>query len=68
MTPPTWRPDLRDPYDYVGEVGTKVGLQHLPSVVPTAPLGRGLTQEQTLRRRTSRALAASGFVEVLTFP
>ncbi len=68
LVPPTWRPDLRDPYDYVEEVGTKVGLEHLPSVVPTAPAGRGLTSEQRLRRAVNRAVVDAGFVEVLTFP
>ncbi len=68
LTPPTWRADLVDPYDYVEEVGIKVGLEHLPSLVPTAPAGRGLTREQTLRRALGRALATAGFVEVLTFP
>ena len=68
LVPPTWRPDLADPYDYVEEVGTKVGLDHLPSVVPSAPVGSGLTREQRLRRAVNRALASSGFVEVLTFP
>ena len=68
LVPPTWRPDLVDPYDYVEEVGTKVGLDKLPSVVPPAPVGRGLTQGQRLRRAATRALATSGFVEVLSFP
>lgn len=68
LTPPTWRADLVDPYDYVEEVGIKVGLGDLPSLVPTAPAGRGLTREQTLRRALGRALATAGFVEVLTFP
>ncbi|WP_040157356.1 phenylalanine--tRNA ligase subunit beta [Nigerium massiliense] len=68
LQPPTWRPDLRDPYDYVEEVGTKVGLEHLPSVVPMAPTGHGYTSEQTLRRALNRALAANGFSEVLSFP
>ena len=68
LTPPSWRADLVDPYDYVEEVGIKVGLEHLPSVVPTAPAGRGLTREQSLRRALGRALATAGFVEVLTFP
>lgn len=68
LVPPTWRPDLLDPYDYVEEVGTKVGLDRLPSVVPSAPVGRGLTAEQRLRRAVVRALATAGFVEVLTFP
>ncbi len=34
LTPPSWRADLVDPYDYVEEVGIKVGLEQLPSVVP----------------------------------
>ncbi len=68
LVPPTWRFDLVDAYDYVEEVGIKVGFDHLPSVVPPAPVGGGLTREQTARRALLRALAAAGFVEVLTFP
>ncbi len=68
LVPPTWRADLVDPYDYVEEVGIKVGYEHLPSIVPAAPVGNGYTTEQKLRRAIGRALAASGFVEVLTFP
>ncbi len=68
LTPPTWRPDLRDPYDYVEEVGRKVGFDQIPSVLPAAPAGRGLTREQRARRAISRAAVGSGFVEVLTFP
>ncbi len=67
LVPPTWRADLVDPYDYVEEVGIKVGLEHLPSVVPAAPVGRGLTRGQALRRAVTRAAATAGFVEVLTF-
>jgi len=68
LQPPTWRPDLADPYDYVEEVGCKVGLDQLPSIVPPAPVGQGLSLEQRLRRAMVRALARAGFVEVLTFP
>lgn len=68
LTPPTWRPDLRDPYDYVEEVGRKVGFDKIPSIVPAAPVGRGLTREQRARRALGRAAVGSGFVEVLTFP
>ncbi|WP_300084274.1 phenylalanine--tRNA ligase subunit beta [Propioniciclava sp.] len=68
LTPPTWRGDLVDPYDYVEEVGIKIGYDQLPSVVPTAPAGRGYTREQQLRRALTRAIATAGFVEVLTFP
>lgn len=68
VTPPTWRPDLRDPYDYVEEVGRKIGFDAIPSVVPAAPVGRGLTAAQRARRAINAALAGAGFTEVLLFP
>ncbi|WP_026926646.1 phenylalanine--tRNA ligase subunit beta [Granulicoccus phenolivorans] len=68
LTPPTWRPDLRDPYDYVEEVACKVGMDVVEPVVPRAPVGRGLTKAQRGRRAVSAALVDAGFVEVLTFP
>ena len=68
VVPPTWRPDLRDPYDYVEEVGRKIGFDSIPSVVPPAPVGRGFTADQRARRAINAAVVASGFVEVLTFP
>jgi phenylalanyl-tRNA synthetase beta chain len=67
-TAPSWRPDLRDPYDYVEEVGRLVGYETIEPVVPRAPVGRGLTRAQRARRAVNVALAASGFVEVLSFP
>jgi phenylalanyl-tRNA synthetase beta chain len=66
--PPSWRPDLNDPYDLVEEVARIVGYDQVPSVLPTAPAGRGLTREQRLRRRAGLALAGAGYVEVLTYP
>ena len=68
VTPPTWRPDISDPFDLVEEVARVVGYDQVPSVLPTAPAGRGLTREQRLRRRVGRTLAGDGLVEVLTFP
>lgn len=68
LLPPTWRPDLRDPYDYVEEVGRKLGFDTLPSPVPSAPVGRGYTAEQQARRAINSAAVAAGFVEVLSFP
>ncbi len=68
VTPPTWRPDLRDPYDYVEEVGRKVGFDQIPSIVPAAPVGRGLSSGQRARRAIAAKLVDAGFVEVLTFP
>jgi phenylalanyl-tRNA synthetase beta chain len=68
ITPPSWRPDLRDPYDYVEEVGRLIGFDTIAPVIPTAPVGRGLTRSQRARRAINAALAARGFVEVLSFP
>jgi phenylalanyl-tRNA synthetase beta chain len=68
ITPPSWRPDLNDPYDYVEEVGRLIGFDTIEPVVPNAPVGRGLTRSQRARRAINLALAARGFVEVLSFP
>jgi len=66
--PPTWRPDLHDPYDLVEEVARIVGYTEVPSVLPSAPSGRGLTRDQKLRRRVGFALAGAGLVEVKSWP
>ncbi|MDV8001723.1 phenylalanine--tRNA ligase subunit beta [Rhodococcus sp. IEGM 1408] len=68
VTPPTWRPDLTLPADLVEEVVRLEGLENIPSVLPTAPAGRGLTATQRGRRAVGHALAAAGHVEVLTSP
>ncbi len=68
FVPPTWRPDLTDPYDLVEEVVRVVGYDQVPSVLPREAAGRGLTREQRLRRRIGRTLAGSGCVEVISFP
>jgi phenylalanyl-tRNA synthetase beta chain len=68
VTPPSWRPDLTDPYDLVEEVARLVGYDQVPSVLPAAPPGQGLTHHQQLRRRVGRALAGAGLSEVMTFP
>ncbi|OZM76634.1 phenylalanine--tRNA ligase subunit beta [Pseudonocardia sp. MH-G8] len=66
--PPSWRPDLAQAADLVEEVLRLEGYDAIPSVLPTAPAGRGLTPVQTRRRAVSRALAEAGYVEVLPFP
>ena len=68
VTVPPWRPDLVDPFDLVEEVTRVVGYDQVPSVLPPAPPGRGLTREQSLRRRVGRTLAGAGYVEVVSFP
>jgi phenylalanyl-tRNA synthetase beta chain len=68
VMPPSWRPDLTDPYDLVEEVARVVGYDKIPSVLPVAPPGSGLTQAQRLRRRVGHALAGAGFTEVYAYP
>jgi phenylalanyl-tRNA synthetase beta chain len=68
LTPPSWRPDLTDPYDFVEEVARLVGYDSIPSVLPTAPAGRGLTRTQRLRRRVGQVMAGAGFVESIAYP
>ncbi len=68
VTPPSWRPDLVQPADLVEEVLRLESLDVIPSVLPPAPAGRGLTPAQKRRRAVGKALALSGFVEVLPTP
>ncbi|MGW0455572.1 phenylalanine--tRNA ligase subunit beta [Gordonia sputi] len=68
VTPPSWRPDLRQRADLVEEVLRLEGLEDIPAVLPSAPGGRGLTPTQRRRRSIGRTLALDGYVEVLPFP
>lgn len=68
VTPPSWRPDLRQPADLVEEVLRLEGLEAIPSVLPSAPAGRGLTATQLRRRAIGKSLALSGYVEILPTP
>lgn len=68
VTPPSWRPDIKQPADLVEEVLRLEGLDVIPSVLPPAPAGRGLTPGQKRRRAVGKSMALAGFVEVLTTP
>jgi phenylalanyl-tRNA synthetase beta chain len=67
-TPPSWRPDLREPADLVEEVLRLEGLEVIPSVLPLAPPGRGLSAVQKRRRAIGKSLALNGYVEILPTP
>ena len=67
-TPPSWRPDLREPADLVEEVLRLEGLEIIPSVLPQAPAGRGLSPTQRRRRAIGKSLALNGYVEILPTP
>ncbi|OBI72234.1 phenylalanine--tRNA ligase subunit beta [Mycobacterium sp. E740] len=66
--PPSWRPDLRQPADLVEEVLRLEDLEVIPSVLPKAPAGRGLTALQKRRRAIGKSLGLNGYVEVLPTP
>lgn len=68
VTPPSWRPDLTDPADLVEEVIRLDGYDTVPSELPAAPPGNGLTAGQRRRRTVGRALAEAGYVETLCYP
>jgi phenylalanyl-tRNA synthetase beta chain len=68
VTPPSWRPDLLGPADLTEEVVRLDGFEHVPSALPIAPPGNGLTPAQRRRRSVGRTLAERGYVEVLSYP
>ncbi len=68
VTPPSWRPDLSDEPTLAEEVARIVGYDRIPSVLPVAPPGRGLTRSQRLRRAAANMLAATGLTEVQPYP
>jgi phenylalanyl-tRNA synthetase beta chain len=68
VTRPSWRPDLLQPADLVEEVLRLEGLEVIPSVLPPAPAGRGLSGVQRRRRAIGKSLALSGYVEILPTP
>ncbi|MDR0285963.1 MAG: phenylalanine--tRNA ligase subunit beta [Propionibacteriaceae bacterium] len=68
LTPPTWRGDLRDPYDYIEEVGRKLGFRSIRPRLPVAPAGRGYSRAQIARRAVLDAVTGAGFTEVIPLP
>ncbi|MFL0460917.1 phenylalanine--tRNA ligase subunit beta [Kytococcus sedentarius] len=68
VTPPSWRPDLTIPVDLVEEVARLGGYDEIPSVLPQAPGGGGLTLSQRRRRVAADLLADAGLHQVVTLP
>ncbi|MBF4992781.1 phenylalanine--tRNA ligase subunit beta [Arthrobacter gandavensis] len=68
VLPPSWRTDLETREDLTEEIIRLVGYDKIPSTLPIAPPGRGLTRVQQQRRRLQQSLAASGLTEVLSYP
>jgi phenylalanyl-tRNA synthetase beta chain len=68
VTPPSWRPDITHKTDLAEEVARLIGYDEIPSRLPVAPPGRGLTRRQQFRRRALSALTGAGFAEVLNYP
>jgi phenylalanyl-tRNA synthetase beta chain len=68
VRPPSWRPDLCYPWDLAEEVIRLEGYENIPVRTARAAAGRGLTDQQRLRRSTGRALAEAGYTEVLSQP
>jgi phenylalanyl-tRNA synthetase beta chain len=65
---PSWRPDITHKTDLVEEVARITGYDRIPSRLPVAPPGRGLSKNQKMRRAVLNQLSATGHVEVLTYP
>jgi phenylalanyl-tRNA synthetase beta chain len=68
VTPPAWRFDLAIEEDLIEEVIRVIGLQHLPTTAPHAPVTsrpqrEGRVSPQALRR----SLASLGYHETITF-
>ena len=68
VTPPSWRPDLTRPADLVEEVARLEDYATIPTILPGAPAGTGLTPRQRRLRRVADDLASAGLTEVLSFP
>ena len=68
VTVPSWRPDLVGAAHLVEEIARLDGYDTIPSILPPAPAGTGLTLAQKARRCVAQTLAESGLTEVESYP
>ena len=68
VTIPTRRPDLRDEWNLIEEIGRMRGYDKIAPVAPLVPLAPiAKNAEKTFERRAKECLAASGFDELMTY-
>jgi phenylalanyl-tRNA synthetase beta chain len=68
VTVPTRRPDLRDEWDLIEEIGRMHGYDHISAQAPLVPLvAQPKNTEKRFERDTKEYLAAAGFDELVTY-
>lgn len=68
VTVPTRRPDLRDEWDLIEEIGRMHGYDGIAAVAPLLPLvASPKNEEKLLERAAKEYLASAGFDELLTY-
>lgn len=68
VTVPTRRPDLRDEWNLIEEIGRLYGYAKIPAQAPLATLAPTLASgEKRFERRTKEYLADAGFDELMTY-
>ena len=68
VTPPSWRFDLAIEEDLIEEVIRVIGLQHLPTTPPQAPVtARAQRETRRSAHAVRRVLAALGYHETINF-
>lgn len=65
---PTRRPDLRDEWDLIEEIGRMRGYEKIGPVAPILPLiSVGVNPKKSFERKAKTSLASLGFTEIMTY-
>jgi len=68
VTGPTRRPDLRDEWDLIEEIGRMHGYDHILATAPLVPLSAAIVNhEKAFERRTKEYMAGASFDELMTY-